>query len=43
MFPPGSDQFTYIENTARGVFGRYGFVELRTPLLEFTELLPLYR
>ena len=38
MFPPDSDQFTRIENTARGVFGRYGFVELRTPLLEFTEL-----
>ena len=38
MFPPDSDQFTRIENTARSVFGRYGFVELRTPLLEFTEL-----
>ena len=38
MFPPDSDQFTRIENTARGVFGRYDFVELRTPLLEFTEL-----
>lgn len=38
MFPPDSDQFTRIENTARQVFGRYGFVELRTPLLEFTEL-----
>ena len=38
MFSPDSDQFTRIENTARGVFGRYGFVELRTPLLEFTEL-----
>ena len=38
MFPPDSDQFTRIENTARGVFARYGFVELRTPLLEFTEL-----
>ncbi len=38
MFPPDSDQFTRIENTARQVFSRYGFVELRTPLLEFTEL-----
>ena len=38
MFPPDSDQFTRIENTARSVFGRYSFVELRTPLLEFTEL-----
>ena len=38
MFPPESDQFTRMENIARDVFGRYGFVELRTPLLEFTEL-----
>ena len=38
MFPPESDTFTRMENTAREVFGRYGFVELRTPLLEFTEL-----
>lgn len=38
MFPPESSAFTFMENTAREVFGRYGFVELRTPLLEFTEL-----
>lgn len=38
MFPPESDVFTRMENTAREVFGRCGFVELRTPLMEFTEL-----
>ena len=38
MFPPESGNFTRMENTARAVFGRCGFVELRTPLLEFTEL-----
>ena len=38
MFPPQSDNFTRMENCARDIFGRYGFVELRTPLVEFTEL-----
>lgn len=38
MLPPRSDQFTRMENCARDIFSRYGFVELRTPLLEFTEL-----
>ena len=38
MFPPQSDNFTHMENCARDIFGRYGFVELRTPLMEFTEL-----
>lgn len=38
MFPPESDNFTRMENCARDIFGRYGFVELRTPLVEFTEL-----
>ncbi|WP_291438501.1 histidine--tRNA ligase [Desulfovibrio sp.] len=38
MFPPDSDIFTRMENTARDIFGRYGFVELRTPIVEFTEL-----
>ena len=38
MFPPQSNNFTHMENCARDIFGRYGFVELRTPLLEFTEL-----
>ena len=38
MFPPQSNHFTRMEACAREIFGRYGFVELRTPLLEFTEL-----
>ena len=38
MFPPDSDAFTCMEATARRVFGRCGFVELRTPVLEFTDL-----
>ena len=38
MFPPDSDAFTFMEATARRVFGRCGFVELRTPVLEFTDL-----
>lgn len=38
MFPPESGNFTRMENCARDIFSRYNFVELRTPLLEFTEL-----
>lgn len=38
LFPPESDAFTYMEAVARDVFSRYGFTELRTPLLERTEL-----
>lgn len=38
MFAPQSDQFTRMEACARDIFGRYGFEELRTPLLEYTEL-----
>ena len=38
LFSPESDTFTYMENVARDIFFRYGFTELRTPLLERTEL-----
>lgn len=38
LYPPESDTFTRMEATARRMFGRYGFVELRTPILERTEL-----
>ncbi|MFV0423009.1 histidine--tRNA ligase [Oleidesulfovibrio sp.] len=38
MFPPESDVFTFLENTAREVFSAYGYGELRTPILERTEL-----
>ena len=38
MFSPESDAFTHMERVAREIFFRYGFTELRTPLLERTEL-----
>ena len=38
MFSPDSDAFTYMENTARALFRRYGYEELRTPIMEHTEL-----
>lgn len=38
MYPPQSTLFTRMENTAREIFSRYGFVELRTPVLEYTDL-----
>lgn len=38
LFSPQSDAFTHMENTARELFGRYGYEELRTPIVEHTEL-----
>ncbi|WP_165078468.1 MULTISPECIES: histidine--tRNA ligase [unclassified Desulfovibrio] len=38
LFPPESTAFTRMEACGREIFGRYGFAELRTPLLEFTGL-----
>ena len=38
VFPPESALFTTMETAARAVFARFGFEELRTPLLEFTDL-----
>ncbi len=38
LFSPESDVFSFLENTARNVFSRYGYEELRTPLLEHTEI-----
>ena len=38
LFSPESDTFTFMERVARDIFFRYGFTELRTPLLERTEL-----
>ena len=32
------DRFTFMENQARKIFGACGFTELRTPILEHTEL-----
>ncbi len=37
-FSPESDVFTHIERVARETFFRYGYTELRTPVLEHTEL-----
>jgi histidyl-tRNA synthetase len=38
LFAPQSGAFTRMEAVARKVFERYGFSELRTPILEHTEL-----
>jgi len=38
LFGADSAAYTRMENTAREVFSRYGFEELRTPILERTEL-----
>ncbi len=38
LFSPQSDAFSFIEEAARRVFQRYGYEELRTPIMEFTEL-----
>ncbi len=38
LFPPASTMYTLMESTARSLFSRYGYAELRTPLMEHTEL-----
>ncbi|MEW5774346.1 MAG: histidine--tRNA ligase [Thermodesulfobacteriota bacterium] len=38
LFEPDSTAFTRLENVAREVFSRYGYAELRIPVLEKTEL-----
>ena len=38
LFPEDARAFTHMEARARATFGRYGFGELRTPVLERTEL-----
>jgi len=38
LFPEDARCFTHMEAQARATFGRYGFGELRTPVLERTEL-----
>lgn len=38
LFPEEAAKFTLMEQKARDVFSRYGFGELRTPILEKTEL-----
>jgi histidyl-tRNA synthetase len=38
LFSPESDKYSFIEETAKEVFSRYGCRELRIPILEKTEL-----
>jgi len=38
LFEPDSTAFTRMETVAREVFGRFGYAELRVPILEKTEL-----
>lgn len=38
IFEPESRVFAFMEDTARRVFGAYGYAELRTPIMEQTEL-----
>lgn len=38
LLPPDTELWNRVEATARGVFARYGFGEIRTPLFEATEL-----
>ena len=38
ILPDEIDRWHFLEATAREIFGRYGFAELRTPHLESTEL-----
>src|ERR1700722_6564659 len=39
LLPPETALWNYVEATARAVFARYAFGEIRTPIFEFTELL----
>ncbi|BBD09370.1 histidine--tRNA ligase [Desulfovibrio ferrophilus] len=38
LFPPESTKFALLEDTARKVFFRYGYDEVRTPIIEKTQL-----
>ena len=38
LFPPESTSYTFMEDKAREIFARYAYLELRTPILEQTEL-----
>src|ERR1700710_1819760 len=38
LLPPDTELWNRVEATARAVFARYGFGEIRTPLFETTEL-----
>ncbi len=38
LLPPKIETWQFIEGVARSLFGRYGFAEIRTPIVEHTEL-----
>ena len=38
LFEPDAAQFEFIEATARRLFARYGFREIRVPIMEYTDL-----
>lgn len=38
LYPPEIEKYSFIEKVAREIFPLYGFVEMRTPILERTEL-----
>ncbi|MDE3104513.1 MAG: histidine--tRNA ligase [Acidobacteriota bacterium] len=38
LLPPETELWNHVEATARAVFARYGFGEIRTPILEDTQL-----
>ncbi len=38
LLPPQIETWQFIEGIARSLFGRYGFAEIRTPIVEHTEL-----
>jgi len=38
IFEPESSVFSFMENTARRIFTAYGYAELRTPIMEQTDL-----
>src|SRR4029078_443299 len=38
LLPPLSEKFAAVEDTARRVFGSFGYAEIRTPIFESTDL-----
>ncbi len=38
LFAPQSNKYAFMEQKAREIFWRFGYEELRTPIMEFTEL-----
>lgn len=38
LFFPESNQYVFLEKIARDIFSKYGFLELKTPIMEYTEL-----